>query len=493
MLLRSVVGSSSVFEQMFDTVPVNVIRCGMNDMVINYVNKTTVENLRRIEQYLPIKVEQIVGSNIDIFHKNPAYQRGMMADRSKFPHDAIIQIGPEFLELHIEILPQTVGQDQAVVTWSIVTDKLAAIEATSRQEQMLDQMPVNVMMADAETFDIVYANETSINTLKTLEQHLPIKAHELVGSNIDVFHKHPSHQRTMLSDRNNLPHRAQIRLGPETLDLKVSAIENDRGEYTYMLLTWTLATKTVRLAEQFETNVKGIVDTVSSASTELQATSQTMAAAAEETNVQSQTVASAAEQLAASINEISAQIARTTEAVENAVLGAKDSNSRIGTLQKKAEEIGDIIGVISDIAAQTNLLALNATIEAARAGDAGKGFAVVANEVKSLSTQTAQATEDISREIQQIQSETQESVKSISTIISLVSTISEMANAIASAVEEQNAATQEVTSNISGVTQASGETGAAAQQTQSAASELSEQSEQLGLRVDDFLEEVRNL
>nr|WP_246484779.1 methyl-accepting chemotaxis protein [Marivibrio halodurans] len=216
-----------------------------------------------------------------------------------------------------------------------------------------------------------------------------------------------------------------------------------------------------------------------------------MAAAAEETSSQSQTVASAAEQLATSINEISSQLARTTEAVTAAVDGARNSNDRITALQAKADQIGNIVTVINDIAAQTNLLALNATIEAARAGEAGKGFAVVANEVKSLSSQTAKATEDIAREIKQIQDETRVSVDSIGQIIGLVNNIAEMAGTIAGAVEEQNAATQEVTVNITGVTQASGETGAAASQTNGAAKELSHQAELLGTQVDEFLAEVR--
>jgi methyl-accepting chemotaxis protein len=486
-------GGADAFREMFDSVPLNVIRCGLDDMIINYVNKATTTNLKKIESHLPISVDQIVGSSIDVFHKNPTHQRTMLARDEMYPHDAVIQVGPELLELHIEKMPQANGQDQAVVSWSIATDKIRAVEETERQGQMLDQMPVNVILANAQTYDIVYCNETSLETLTRLESLLPCKAKDMVGSSIDIFHKNPAHQRKMLSDRKNLPHRTKIKLGDEVLDLKVSAIENKKGEYTYILLCWTVVTANVRLADSFETSVKAVVDTVSASATELMSTSETMAAAAEETSTQAQTVASAAEQLSASINEITGQITKTTESVGTAVEGAKTSNERIMALQTKANEIGNIITVINDIASQTNLLALNATIEAARAGEAGKGFAVVANEVKSLSGQTAKATEDIAREIKQIQDETRLSVESIADIIKLVSDISERANAIASAVEEQSAATQEVTSNITGVTQASGETGAAASQTNAAAMELSKQSEELGKRVDDFLVEVRAL
>ena len=171
-----------------------------------------------------------------------------------------------------------------------------------------------------------------------------------------------------------------------------------------------------------------------------------------------------------------------------------------------AEKIGEVVGLISDIAEQTNLLALNATIEAARAGDAGKGFAVVASEVKNLASQTATATSEIEAQIGAIQGATQEAVQAIQGIGKTIGDVNEIATTIASAVEEQSAATQEiarnveqaaagtgeVTSNIGGVTQAAGETGQAAGEIQQAAGELSKQSEMLKGQVDQFLSEIRS-
>jgi methyl-accepting chemotaxis protein len=190
-----------------------------------------------------------------------------------------------------------------------------------------------------------------------------------------------------------------------------------------------------------------------------------------------------------------------------AVGDAEKTNNQIRGLAEAAQKIGDVVGLISEIAEQTNLLALNATIEAARAGDAGKGFAVVAAEVKNLATATSRATEDITSQISNIQNETDEAVNAIATILATIAEISEISSAIASAVEEQGVATQEitrnvqeasvgtseVTTNIVSVSQAVGSTGAAADQVLSAADELSRESETLRAKVEAFLMSVRNV
>ncbi len=248
----------------------------------------------------------------------------------------------------------------------------------------------------------------------------------------------------------------------------------------------------VQLAGNFETNIKGIVDSVSTASTELQATAETMAATADETNTQANTVAAASEQLSSSISEIAQQVTRSASISQEAVTEAERSNTMIQGLAESSEKIGQVVNLINDIASQTNLLALNATIEAARAGDAGKGFAVVASEVKNLASQTAKATEEISGQIQAIQGATKDAVTAIESIGGTITELSEIATAISSAVEEQGAATQEVATNITGVTTASSETGHGASQVLEAARDLSGQSESLGLEADKFLAAMRD-
>jgi methyl-accepting chemotaxis protein len=275
----------------------------------------------------------------------------------------------------------------------------------------------------------------------------------------------------------------------------------------------------VKIANGFEGAVGEIIQTVSLASADLEASAGTLtktavrsqelaitvAAASEEASTNVQSVASATEEMSSSVNEISRQVQESARIAHDAVNQARRTNDRVGELAKAAARIGDVVELINTIAGQTNLLALNATIEAARAGDAGRGFAVVASEVKALAEQTAKATGEIGQQISGIQAATQESVGAIKEISDTIGRMSEISSAIASAVEEQGAATQEiarnvqqaahgtqqVSANIADVQRGATEAGSASSQVHSAAESLSRDSNRLKLEVGKFLDTVR--
>ena len=304
---------------------------------------------------------------------------------------------------------------------------------------------------------------------------------------------------------------------------KTNAIERiaqETREKEAMARREARAKRMAELTQEFDGAVGNVLGTVAQAATELNSTASTMAAmavqasakatavaaGAEEAGTNVETVAAATEELSASIQEIARQMTEARSVSNRANEESQRANERVKGLVATAQRIGEVVRLISEIASQTNLLALNATIEAARAGDAGKGFAVVASEVKNLASQTARATEDITAQVQAVQSSTQEAVEVIAGIGETILRINEISTVIAAAVEEQQAATQEIARNvqqaaigtrevithISGVSSSSSETGKAASEVQSAASGLNNQSTHLSTVVQTFLGNVRS-
>jgi methyl-accepting chemotaxis protein len=449
-----------------------------------------------------------------------------------------------------------------------------AIVSLASTQSMIENAPSNMMVADRD-LKITYVNPASLTFLRKIEKHLPIKADQVLGSVIDIFHKNPAYQRKLLGDPKNLPVRANINIGPEIADLLVTAIYDQNKNYLGPMVTWELITEKLeserkikeaaererRTAEEIRVKVESILEAVNAAgrgdltvqmnvsgdsvglmaeglgkffanlrgsvakiaqtaqvlassSHELTSVSQQMAANAEETAAQANvasaaaeqvsknvtTVSTGAEEMGASIKEIAKSANEAARVATSAVKVAEKTNAIVAKLGESSAEIGNVIKVITSIAEQTNLLALNATIEAARAGEAGKGFAVVANEVKELAKQTAKATEDIGRKIEAIQGDTKSAVEAISQIGKIINQINDIQNTIASAVEEQTATTgeisrnvgeaaigsNEIAQNISGVAQAAQSTTEGASNTKSSADELSRIATDLQKMVSQF-------
>ena len=387
------------------------------------------------------------------------------------------------------------------------------------QARMIQEIPVGVMTAEAGgEHRIQYMNDEAKRLMGLIAAHLPVPPGGLEGQPLAVFEK-ASGQALIVTDPASLPHRARLTLGGETLELEISALHDPHGAPVGPMVIWHHLTARTRLAERFERSIGAIAGAVGEAAAGMRDAARSMSDSAGEAGERTLAVTTASEQasghvaaaaagaeeLAASVSEIGRQVAESARIAARAVAEARATDQSVGGLSEAAGKIGAVVELIGDIAARTNLLALNATIEAARAGEAGKGFAVVASEVKTLATQTAKATEGIAAQIASMRDATGQAAAALRGIGETIQRMNEIAVAIAGAVEEQGAATQdiaravqeavqgtaEVNGNIGVVSGAVADTGQRAGAVLRAATDLTGQADGLKQEVARFLDDMR--
>jgi methyl-accepting chemotaxis protein len=456
--------------QMMDTIPINVI-LATPDGMINYANQQTLKTFVTLERYLPIRADQLVGSSMDVFHKDPRHQRNILADPRNLPHLARIKVGPETLSLNVQAVRDDAGNYvSAMLTWAVIT------EAVRLEAEIAAQ---KAFVAAVTRSQAVIEFDLDGNVISANQNFLRVMGYG--AGEVEGRHHRTFVDPTYANSREYADFLASLRRGEyftgevhrvkkdgSTVWLQVhyNPVTDEHGTLIKYVKTASDVTKQVAARLVLEEVLAGVARNsaaLSASSEDLASAGQQMAATAEETSAQATTVAGAAEQvsgnvqtvaaateeMSASIREIAQNAAEAARVATTAVTVASNANALMGKLDDSSSEIGKVIRVITSIAQQTKLLALNATIEAARAGEAGKGFAVVANEVKELAKETATATEDISQRIETIQSDSRGAVRAIEEIGQIISQINNLQGSIAGAVEEQTATTNEMSRNIS--------------------------------------------
>lgn len=414
--------------KMIDAVPMNVVFADP-DGIIQYANPAALEMLHKLAQHLPVPVDRIVGSSYDVFHSNPSHNRAVVGNAARLPHETTIHLGPETLTIRVDAVTDEEGHRLgSMVALEVVTDKVAAQESLARVESMMENAPINVIFADPDGV-IRYMNPASLDTLRGLNQHLPVPADEILGGSFDVFHKQPHVQRAIVKDPSRLPHRAVISVGPEKLDLLVSAVQAPDGRYLGAMLTWAVITE--KLANEAE--VKRLGEEAEAARADLQARVDEMltvvqAAAkgdlTQEVNVAGdgaiaamgrglegfltemrtslQTIgkgglamASAAEELGAVGKQVGENADETAGLANTSVAAAEQVSANISTVATSAEQMSASIREIAINAAEAARVATSASTLAAetnesvqKLGDSSQEIGNVVKVITSIAQQT---------------------------------------------------------------------------------------------------------
>lgn len=494
----------------------------INEQLYQTTKKRVLEIEEKTKKDLSISKKMIL--IVGIFSIFLSIAIGLLINRMTVPH--ILSVTKSLNKLKNEDLDfdikKTNRKDEIGDLNNSLESLKSKINSVYRYTQVFDDLSIGIMVADKENFIIQNANKKVKEILKPLEEKFNVSMKNIEGTCIDKFHENPERIRKILENPENLPHVATIEVdigfSVYSMRLEITALYNKDGSYYGPMIIWQDISNQVSLLNNFDTNVKNVVEELIVSCNNMQEMATTMSTNAEETNNQSrvvkqssdiahdntQNIASAIEEMTTSIKEIAQQAYKQEQSVKNMKVNLKTSDNLLNDLGEKSKSVSNIVSLIKNIAEQTNLLALNATIEAARAGEAGKGFAVVANEVKTLATQTQNATKTIEQEISEILESIQKVVDSSATLKDNISEIDYATTASSSSIEEQSAVANEIAKNVSQasdlvrevsqnmetVLTASNETGSEAEKTLNAIREVNASVVNLKNKVDEFLKKL---
>lgn len=465
-IMKASVERSQQLLNMTNQLSVPVLLCDA-DFNITYANQASLTNLRKLEKVLPVSADKIVGANIDIFHKNPAHQRGLLKDQSKLPHKAKFPIGEEWLSLNASMLKNSKGEFAgAFVDWMIVTDEV-------RNEN-------SIKRAQEEIANLIEAARAGV-----LDQRIN-------ASQFEGFYRELAESMNGLMDtivdpvRNTIDVLGQLSGGNLTRSMD--------GDYKGAFAEIQNATNTtIARLKDMVLRIKDSAESVSSAASEISSGSSDL-------SMRTEQQASSLEETAASMEEITGAVKQNSEnsttanklssqARDVAEKGGRvvdDAVVAMNNIEKSSQKISDIISVIDEIAFQTNLLALNAAVEAARAGDAGKGFAVVASEVRSLAGRSASASKEIKALIMESAQEVgsgaslvKQSGDTLKEIVSSVAQVASIISEIASASAEQSSGIDEINSAIAQMDETTQQNAALVEENTAAAQSMLTQAQEL--------------